>query len=96
MEDVERKVVLARYWMLVLGHVIGKVRIQGYLLWCDRWVFVLQELSPCGIDGWARSAEVQGVGGVHLSVYPVARLIEEKEIIEADRGVVVWQGSCGD
>ena len=60
-EDIERKVILARYWMLVLVHVVGKMRIQRYLLRCDRRVFVLEEFSPCGIDGWARSAEVQGV-----------------------------------
>lgn len=95
-EDVERKVILVRYWMLVFVHVIGKKRIQGYLLWCDGWVFVLEEFSPCGIDSWARSAEVEGLRGLHLSVYPVARLIEKKEIVEADRGVFVWQGGCSD
>lgn len=95
-EDIKRKVVLARYRMFVLLHVVGQKRIQGHLLWRDGRVLVLEQLSPCGIYGGAWPAKVEWDAGVHLAIYTVACLIEEEKVIEFDCGVFVWQGGCGD
>lgn len=58
-EDVKRKVVLARCRMFVLVHVEGQKRVEGYLLRCDGRIFVLEEVCPSGIDFWAWFAEVK-------------------------------------
>lgn len=94
-EDIERKVVFARYRMLILLQVIREKRIQGHLLWCDGRILVLEKLSPCSIYGGARSAKVEWNAGVHLAIYTVACFIEEEKIIKSDCGKFVWQGGCG-
>lgn len=76
-EDVEGKVVLARYGVLVFVFGVGEEGILGYLLWRDGRVLILQKLVPCGIDGWARFSEVEWKLGVHLPVYSSACLVEE-------------------
>jgi hypothetical protein len=88
-EDIERKVVFASCGMLVLVHVVCQERVQCDLLLRDRRVFVLEEVCPCGIDGWAWFAEVKREGRVNLSVYRVARLVEEEEVVKFDRCVFV-------
>lgn len=95
-KDIERKVVSARYRMLILLQVIGEKRIQGHLLWCDGRVLVLEKLSPRGIYGGAWSAKVKWDAGVHLAIYTVACLVKEEKIVELDCGEFVWQGRCGD
>lgn len=86
-KDIERKVILARSGMLVHVHVEGKRRVEGYLLRCDGRIFVLEELCPCGIDGWAGLAEVEWKVGIHLPVYCTACLVIEEEVVEFYCGV---------
>jgi hypothetical protein len=95
-EDVEGKVILARGGMLVFVRVEGHGGVQGYLLRCDGGILVLQEFSPCGIYGWAWPAEVKWKVEVHLSVYCVACVVEEQEIVEFNRGAIVWQRTRGN
>lgn len=45
-EDVERKVILARGGMLVLAALVEQRRVESYLLSCDGWIFVLEEFCP--------------------------------------------------
>ena len=94
-EDVERKVIFACDRMLIFVHIVGQERIRGHFLWCDGGIFVLKELSPCGIDGWAWLAKVEWEAGVHLAINTMACLVEEEKVIEFDCSVFVWKGGCG-
>ena len=96
MKHVERKVILARGRMLVLIHVVGQRWVEDYHLWWDGRIFVLEEFCPCSIYGRTWLAEVKWQVPVHLSVYCVAGLVEEKEIVEFDRGVFVRKRDFGN
>lgn len=96
MEDVERKMVLARGGVLVLVHVKGQRGVQGHLLWGDGGILVLEKFCPCGINGWTRLAEVKWKGWVHLSVHCVACPIEEEKVVEFNRTAIVWKRGRGN
>jgi hypothetical protein len=95
-EDVERKVILARGGVFVFVHTVRQRRVEGYLLRCDGRVLVLKEFCPCDIDGWTGLSEVQWEVWVHLSVYRVACFIEEEKVVELDCSAFVWKRRCGN
>lgn len=96
MEDVERKVILARGRMLVIVPFVGQRWVEGYLLWCYSWIFVLEEFCPGCIYGWTWLAKVEWKRWIHLSIYCVACLVEEEEVVEFYRSLFVRKRGFGD
>jgi len=82
--------------MLVLVPFVGQRGVEGYLLWRDDRIFVLEEFCPCSIYGWARLDKVEWERWVHLSIYCMAGLVEEKEVVEFDCSLFAWERVSGD
>jgi hypothetical protein len=95
-KDVEREMMLACDWMLVLFHVVGQERVQRYFFRCEGGIFVLEKFSPCGIYAWAWPAKIERDLRVHLPIHTVACLVKQEEVVELDCSEFVWQGDCGD
>lgn len=89
-ENVEGKVIFVSHRVLVPVHIVGQRGVHGNLLRRDGRVLILKKVCPCSIDSWARLAEVEWKIGIHLSVYRVACMIEEEEVVGIDCREFVW------